>query len=209
MKKKEQEPDYKSYVEKKKIPIIILDPQWHELFPNDAKSSAIKQYEKKLNELLKEQGKLVNDIKDLKKLKMKLMNQIVANMGDGSDDSDNRKKGKKQEISQKMILDINEQLEDKNDALIDLPYKIRDVNEQLVIECLKYWYTLLKDNTSDIHKLEKWIIMAREELKRKLLIKQEKEEINEKVYSYMHNLLGHDVINKFDQSFVDEGSDSE
>ena len=52
-------------------------------------------------------------------------------------------------------------------------------------------------------------IAAREELKRKLLLKQEKEEMNEKVYSYMHNLLGHDVINKFDHSFVNEGSDSE
>lgn len=209
MKKKEQELDYKSYVEKKKIPIIILDPQWHELFPNDAKTSVIKQLEKKLNDLLKEQGKLVNEIKDLKKLKMKLMNQIVANMGEGSDETSERKKGKKQEVSQKMILDINGQLDEKNDTLIDLPYRIREVNELLVIECLKYWYSLLKDNTSDIHKLDKWITMAREELKRKLLIKQEKEEINEKVYSYMHNLLGHDVINKFDQSFVDEGSDSE
>lgn len=209
MKKKQQEMDYKSFVDKKKIPIIILDPKWHELFPNDAKTPAIKHLEKKLNELLKQQGKLVNDIKDMKKVKMRLMNQIISNMGDSTDKDVERKKGKKMEVSQKMILEINDKLEEQNDQLMDIPYKIREVNELLVIECLKYWYSMLEKNTSDIHELEEWILAAREELKQKLLIKQEKEEVNEKVYSYMHNLLGHDVINKFDNSFVHKGSDSE
>lgn len=208
MKKKEQEPDYKSFVDKKKIPIITLDQKWHELFPNDAKTPAIRQLEKKLNDLLKQQGKLVNDIKDMKKLKMKLMNQIVASMGEGATIEEERKKGKKQEVSQKMILEINEKLEAKNDELMDIPYKIRDMNERLVIECLKYWYTLLEANTSDIQKLDKWILSAREEIKRKLILKQEKEEVNEKVYSYMHNILGHDIIDKFDHSFEHKGSES-
>lgn len=209
MKKKEQEMDYKSFVDKKKIPIIILDPKWHELFPKDAKTPAIKHLEKELNELLKKQGKLVNDIKDMKKVKMRLMNQIVANMGEGSNEAAERKKGKKVEVSQKMILEINDKLEEQNDQLMDIPYQIREVNELLVIECLKYWYSMLEKNTSDIQKLDQWIFAARDELKQKLLIKQEKEEVNEKVYSYMHNLLGHNVINKFDNSFVHKGSDSE
>ena len=209
MRKKQQEPDYKSFVDKKQLPIITLDPKWHELFPNDAKTPVIRQLEKQLTDLLKQQGKLVNEIKDMKKLKLKLMNQIVANMGEGATKEAEKKKSKKQEVSQKMILEITDQMEEKNDELMDIPYKIREVNELLVIECLKYWYALLKDNTSDIQKLDKWILAAREELKRKLLLKQEKEEINEKVYSYMHNLLGHDVINKFDQSFVNEGSEKE
>ncbi len=208
LRKKEQEIDYKSFIDNKKIPIIILDPKWHELFPESAKTPAIRNYEKKLNELLKRQGKLVNDMKDLKKLKMKLMNQIVANMGDAANAEDERKRGKKQEASQKMILDINAKLEDGNDELLDMPYKIREVNELLVVECLKYWYSLLKTNANDIQKLDSWILATREELKAKLIEKQEKEEINEKVYSYMHNLLGHDVINKFDNSFVREGSDT-
>lgn len=206
--KKKEVMDYKAFVEKKQIPIIILDPKWHELFPNEAKTPTIKQLEKKLNDLLKQQGKLVNDMKDMKKLKMKLMNQIVANMGEGSTAEAERKKGKKQEVSHNMILEINEKLEAGNDELMDIPYKIREVNELLVIECLKYWYSLLGQNTTDIHKLDKWILAARDELKRKLLIKQEKEEINQKVYTYMHNLLGHEVIDKFDQSFKQEGSDS-
>lgn len=206
MRKKQKEPDYKSFVDKKQIPIITLDPKWHELFPNDAKTPVIRQLEKKLTDLLKQQGKLVNELKDMKKLKMKLMNQIVANMGEGATAEDEKKKGKKQEVSQKMILEINDQMEEKNDELMDIPYKIREVNELLVIECLKYWYSLLKNNTSDIQKLDEWIMTTREELKQRLLLKQEKVEINEKVYSYMHNLLGHDVINKFDQSFVEKGS---
>lgn len=209
MRKKEPEIDYKAFIHNKKIPIIILDPKWHELFPEQAKTPAIKNLEKKLNDLLKQQGKLVNDMKDLKKLKRKMMSQIVENMGEAATIEAERRKVKKQEASQKMILDINEKLETGNDELLDIPYKIREVNELLVVECLKYWYAMLRDNTSEIRKLDHWILAAREELKRKLLIKQEKEEMNEKVYSYMHNLLGYDVINKFDNSFVQEGSGTE
>ncbi|SET44713.1 hypothetical protein [[Clostridium] polysaccharolyticum] len=209
MRKKEREPDYRSFVNKKKIPIITLDPKWHELFPDDAKTAVIRQLEKKLNDLLKQQGKLVNEIKDMKKLKMQLMNQIVASMGEGATEEAERKRGKKTEVSQKMILEINDKLEVRNDELLDIPYKIREANELLVVECLKYWYSLIQENTADIKKLDSWIMSVREELKSRLLEKQEKEEINQKVYSYMHNLLGHDVINKFDHSFVDKGSDIE
>lgn len=204
---RKNEIDYRSFVEKKKIPIVILDPKWHEMMPQEVKTGAIRGQEKKLNELLKRQGKLVNDIKDLKKLKIKLMEQIVANMEPGSSDEIEKKKEKKQTVSQKMILDINDKIEAYSDELIDIPSQIRETNELLVIECIKYWYPLLEKNQTDIQTLDKWILEQRELLKQKLLLKQEKEETSEKLYSYMHKLLGHEVINKFDSSFGPERSD--
>lgn len=204
---RKNEIDYRSFVEKKKIPIVILDPRWHEMMPQEVKTGAIRGHEKKLNELLKRQGKLVNDIKDLKKLKIKLMEQIVANMEPGSSDEIEKKKEKKQTVSQKMILDINDKIEAYSDELVDIPSQIRETNELLVIECIKYWYPLLEKNQTDIETLDKWILEQRELLKQKLLLKQEKEETSEKLYSYMHKLLGHEVINKFDSSFGPERSD--
>ena len=70
----------------KKVPILVLDRRWHTLFPQGEKPAEIIQLEEKLNELLKRQGYLVNDIKDLKKTKKKLMEGIVAGMNDRSEE---------------------------------------------------------------------------------------------------------------------------
>ncbi len=203
-KSKNQEMDLKAIVDKKKIPILILDPKWHELFPEEAKTPAIRKLEKELTELLKQQGKLVNDMKDMKKLKSKLLNQIVENMEETTDLDVQKKRDKKQETSQKMVLEINEKLENGSDELLDMPNKIRNVNEKLVIECLKYWYSVIGRNTKQIEELGSWINQAREKLKQRILLKQEKEEMNTQIYTYMHNLLGYDAINKFDTKFSDD-----
>lgn len=44
------------------------------------KTSEIKQLEEKVNQLLEQQGKLNNDLKELKKTKNRLMKSIVVNM---------------------------------------------------------------------------------------------------------------------------------
>jgi len=204
LKKKNDEIDFREFIDNKKLPILVLDPKWHELLPDNQKTPTIRSLEKKLNELLKQQGKLVNDMKDMKKLKMKLMEQIVANMSDGDSSQIDKKQNKKQETSQKMILELNEKLENYNDELLDVPYKIRQVNEELAVECVKYWYATLQTNTKQIEALNNWILQTREVLKQRILIKQEKEEQNSGIYSYMHNLLGSDVINKFDNQFAGE-----
>ena len=61
----------------KKVPILVLDRRWHTLFPQGEKPAEIIQLEEKLNELLKRQGYLVNDIKDLKKTKKKFLFRII------------------------------------------------------------------------------------------------------------------------------------
>ncbi|SFR75254.1 hypothetical protein [Anaeromicropila populeti] len=201
-KKKEQNLEWLSILQNKKVPILTLDPKWHELFPEHIKTNTIRELEKKVKELLKEQGKLVNDIKDMKKLKQRLMGQIVANMGEGSEKSNEKSRAKKQDVSQKMILEINTKLEESNDQLLDMPYKIREANNLLLVECMKIWYENLSKNAEEIKALEQWIEKAREELKRNLLIKQDKEMMNEAIYTYMHDLLGSDTIDKFDVNMV-------
>lgn len=204
MKKKNEEIDFKAFIDNKKLPILVLDPKWHELLPEDQKTTTIRNLEKKLNELLKLQGKLVNDMKDMKKLKMKLMEQIVQNMGESSESQNDKKRMKKQEASQKMILELNEKLESSNDELLDVPYKIRQVNEELAVECVKYWYANLSTTQEHIKALDNWILQTREKLKERILEKQELEERSTGIYSYMHNLLGSDIIDKFDNQFVGE-----
>ena len=65
----------------KKIPVLTLDNQWHKLFTQTGDNEEIRVYEENLNELLKRQGKLNTELKSLAAFKKKLMQEIVAVMG--------------------------------------------------------------------------------------------------------------------------------
>ena len=62
---------YKPALAGKKIPILTLDNKWHKLFTQKKPDKKLRRLEEELNELLKKQGKLTSEIKDIKKLKKK------------------------------------------------------------------------------------------------------------------------------------------
>ncbi len=109
----------------KKVPILVWTVALDTLFRRE-KNRLRFQLEEKLNELLKRQGYLVNDIKDLKKTKKKLMEGIVAGMNDAEPLRD-----KKKETRQRLLLEIKERI-DESDELIELPRMIKKANEELL-----------------------------------------------------------------------------
>ena len=66
----------------KNIPILTLDERWYHLINEKNKTDEIAYWEKQVNELLKKQGRINNDIKDIKKLKKQLINDVVENMAE-------------------------------------------------------------------------------------------------------------------------------
>ena len=52
--------------------------------------------------------------------------------------------------------------------------------------------------TEYIQKLAAWIEVTRTELKRRIIIKQDKEIANTNIYTYMHDLLGPEMMEVFD-----------
>lgn len=190
--------NYRALLKNKQIPILVLDNRWHELFPEAKKTPKIKELEKKLNDLLKSQGKMVNDSKDMKKKKKQLMADIVKNM-DADNSFEGMEKSKKMEEDQKQIIAINEKLKLHDNELLDMPYKIKEANEQLMAESIKIMYTKFSDNKNKINKLNNWIQKAREELKMRILMKQDLEDESNKVYSYMHDLLGANIMEALDR----------
>jgi predicted transcriptional regulator len=201
MRKSEDEPNFREIFKGRRIPILTLDNKWYELFPADEKPSHIKELEDNLNELLKRQGKLANDMKDLKKLKVKLMEEIIANM-DTDDSSNGKQKLKKMTQNQKMILEIGEKMKAYEDELADIPYLIKSVNEDLMIESAVIWYQKISNNKDKINEITGWVLKVRDELKEKILMKQDMETKNATIYSYMHDLLGLDIIEAFDEHIL-------
>ncbi len=145
-KKKDDERDYMylQALKNKKIPLLVLDPQWHELFPEHRKTSEIKNCEKRLNELIRMQGQTANNIKEYDKAKKAIMDNIVSNMTDGSE-PDSFLKVRKQEKNQKLMANLNDKIseaEETRNALKDRILEKQDM-EMRNTQMYKYMHNLL------------------------------------------------------------------
>ncbi len=196
--KKNKEYNYEKIFKGKKIPILTLDERWHELFPDYDKPVHIKEIESQLNELIKQQGKLTSDMKDMKSLKTKLMQEIITNM-DVNETEIGKLKAKKLDKNQKFIREVSEKMNNTEDELVKLPYQIKEINERLIIESAKVCYDRLNNNNQRVAEIARWVSKVREELKEKILEKQDMEMKNTTIYSYMHDMLGPELLQGLDE----------
>lgn len=190
-------------LEGKKIPVLTLDNKWHQLFTQTDPDKKIKKLEEELNELLKRQGKANTDIKEIKKIKKKLMEEIVENADEASS-SKGSKAEKKLADNKRLINECNEKMEFYEDELIELPGEIDRVNKALMLETMSICYDRMQSNAEEIRETAEWVAKIRVELKKRLIRKQEKEQMNHELYSYMHDIFGADVIDIFDMEYLSD-----
>ena len=184
----------------KKIPLLTLDNTWHRLFTQTDPSPEILKLSEELNELLKKQGKLNNDTKDIKALKKRLMAEIVEQM-DALNENPSKALEKKLNENKRLIEECNEKLEEFGDDIYDIPKQINDVNYKLMLATMEICYEQIQDNNADIEEISEWVNEMRVELKKKVVIKQQKLKKNQNFYTYMHDIFGADVINIFDLKY--------
>jgi len=194
---------YKPALLGRKIPVLTLDHKWHQLFTQTQPDQYIKHLEDELNELLKRQGKAKSESGRIKALKKKLMQEIVENAADASMEN-NEKAQKKTAESKRLIEECNEKLKEYEDELLFLPREIDRVNRELMLRTMEVCYSRLKENEKEIEENTQWINKARVELKKRLVRKQEKELMNQELYSYMHDIFGAEVIEIFDMEHQKE-----
>ena len=192
---------YMSALQGKSIPILTLDNKWHQLFTQTDMTPEKEQLADELNALVERDGKLRSQSKDIKKLKKKLLGEIVP-LRDKATKAGNSAAIEK-EISERtrLINECNEKLESQQDELLDLSKEIYDLDYKLMIETMKVCYERLHDNTSDIKSLDEWISRARIELKKNVIRLQEAEMENYNLYSYMHQIFGPEVVDLFDMKY--------
>ena len=87
---------------------------------------------------------------------------------------------------------------------MELPREIDRVNKELMIKTMEICYDTLKRNKEEIDETSKWISFVRVELKKRLIRKQEQEQMNQDIYTYMHNVFGPDVIDMFDLEYLNQ-----
>lgn len=191
------ESEISTKLKNKNIPILILDEKWLEIFPEHMQTSSVRVIASDLVDLLKQQGKSVDELKGMKRYKSQLMHEIVENM-DADDSVIGKLKRKKMDKNQKKILELKEEMERRQDELAELPYQIRQANLDLLIESTRLCYERFHENQEKLEELDGEILELREKLKLKLLDQQDRKMKNEKIYTYLHSVLGPDLMERFD-----------
>ena len=184
-------------LKKKNIPIACLDERWLRLFPDSEKTPLIKKLENELKELLKRQGKVNTDLKDIRVVRDKLTQSVLETAEDTS--IPENKRLKKQAASQRLIVEARQKQDNLELELDELPDKIKEANSALIFESVRVCYQRINQNKQDIDMLERWIEQMREKLKERVVLKQDKEIMNEEIYTYLHGMLGAGVMEAFDE----------
>lgn len=188
----------------KKIPILTLDNKWHQLFTQSEYTPEIKQMEHELNNLIKRQGKVIDENKEIKKLKKKLMDEIVVIADELVRDPSSKKLEKRQDECKRLLTECNEKMDANEEEMVELPRQINHLNKKLMLATMDVCYRRLQKSTQELNEIEDWIGNVRRELKKKIIRKQEKEATINKLYSYMHDIFGPEVIELFDMQFNPE-----
>lgn len=199
---KDKQEEFSNALLGKKIPTLTLDNKWYRLL-NEMGRVSVKDLEDELNNLLKRQGKLNTETKDIKRLKRKLMNEIVP-MVDEMEQGGNRELDKKIQEHKRLIEECNEKLESYEDELLELPREIERTNVRLMKLTMEYCYETMQENMDEIQQISDWVTEIRIELKKQLVRKQEMEKKNQDIYAYMHDIFGADVVDLFDMKYNPE-----
>ena len=194
---------YKPALSKAKIPLLVLDNNWHKLFTQADETPEIRKLEKRLNELLKEQGKFNTEQKKLKACKRKLMDEIIQladRYGGDRDEAIEREMDR----HRRLVEECNERLKELQEDAGDNGKEIDETNYQLMLKTMELCYKRLEENRKEIEYYEDWISKMRDELKENIIRKQERETSTFELYTYMHNIFGRDVIDIFDMHYHPE-----
>ena len=186
---------FKEALNGKKLPILVLDNKWYQLFTQHNNHPDTDALAEQLKALVVKQGKLNTEVKEIRKLKSKLMDEIVAGI-DNTPLTD-----KEMEDHKRLINECNDKIDASQDALLDLPKQIDELNFQLMVQTMDICYKAMAENTEEILRISDWITKVRIELKKNVIRKQEKEWLNQEMYAYMHDIFGPEVIEIFDMTY--------
>lgn len=186
----------------KKIPILTLDNKWYRLLDDDTRKR-LSGTEERLNALLRRQGKLNTETKDIRKLKKKLMDEIMS-MAEQMNQGGSGQLEEKLAQHKRLLEECNEKLADYQEELRELPGEIEELNSRLMLATMEYCYSMMQTNSEEIEKIAEWVKDIRIELKKQLVRKQKMEQKNQQIYSYMHDVFGADVVDLFDMKYYPE-----
>lgn len=185
---------------KNDISLLILDERWNKLFVNAERTTQIMACEEKLKGLLKEEARLAAESREIAALKKKCMDRIIQLTPAVFEQDDSQAK-KEMEHCEKEIKRINERAKKIENELDVMPGKIKDANLELLEYTVNVVYFKIRAGQKRVEELQKLIDEARAKLKEYIDEKESLSQDHTDVYSYFHDLLGGEELEKLDAEF--------
>jgi len=182
------------------ISLLILDERWNKLFTNTPKSPSIERSEQKLKELLKEEARLIAEQKEIAAAKKAHMDRIIRLTPEVFEKGDETAKKEMQE-SEREIKRINSRAKDIEELLGEMPGRKRKANLELLEETVNIVYYKIGYARKRVKELEKLIDETRTKLKEYIDEKETLSQDDSDIYSYFHDLLGGEELEKLDKEF--------
>jgi hypothetical protein len=185
---------------KNDISLLILDERWNKLFVNTPKTPAIEHSEQKLRELLKEQARLTAEQKENSVQKKRHMDNIIKLTPAVFEQNDESAK-KEMQVSESEIKRINDRAKKIEEELDDMPDRIKDANLDLLELTVSVVYFKIRTSGKRVEELEKLIDETKAKLKQYIEEKESLAQDDTDIYSYFHDLLGAEELEKLDRKF--------
>lgn len=186
---------------KNKIPLLIEDKNWIELFGN-VNNKNIQYIKEELMKLVKKEKELNKTSRTFQKEKLHAMKMILG----VSDAVNNENKietiGLLDEY-RKRIEDINEELDEITFQLETIPQTIRELNFNLLKVTVDYGYKELKDKGKKLKSVTDELEALRERLQVLINEKYDYEEFIDATYSFLHGMLGSEEMEKLDEEILE------
>lgn len=184
-----------------RIPLLINEPEWVELF-GDINNRQIQSTKAELIQLISKEKELETYSKRIQKKKAKHMKMIleVSNVVNDEDNNNDKTKNiKLLDQYKEEILHINKEVEEIKFQLEVFPKEIREANFQLLNATVQYGYDELKHKEKEFDKAVTEIESLRLKLREALKTKHDNEEWINDTYTFLHGILGSEVIEKLDR----------
>ncbi|KUO67595.1 MAG: hypothetical protein APF77_00095 [Clostridia bacterium BRH_c25] len=193
--------DFKdNIIKKNRIPILIYVPEWIQLFTN-YKSRNMQKIVSKLEELIARERERSLEYDNLEKRKKVIMNKILYLSKDINENNNEAALSKMTE-TEKELIEINKKLPRLIEEMEILPGLINEMNTQLLKETIKRSYELIKEHKSESEKCQEQVNDIRQKLASLIQKKVEMEERVNKLYSFVHGMIGADEMESLDKSFL-------
>lgn len=184
-------------LESKKLPIVVLDHLWYQM-RDTLSQTDISEKEKTLKELLKEQGKLVTDIKEYTVVKQNLLQQVLL-LSQEINEKGNSEKVAELDKTSHGILKINETIEALENRALEVGDLIEETNKQLVESVVLDAYGSMEEYKQKKNTLEEEIDGLRKLLVEKTEEKKKYDQAISGIYNYLHKIIGYQYLDKVDR----------
>lgn len=188
---------------KNDISLLTLDERWNSLFISSPKSSDITACEEKLMNLLKEQSRLLAESKEISIHKKKCMEKIMELTPEVFDNNNETAKVEMQ-ACEKEIKRINERTVKLEEEIDNIPDRIKEINLELLEITIKQIYYKMRIDQRREKDLEKKIEEMSAKLKEYIEEKETLSKDETSIYSYFHDLLGGEELERLDNEFFGE-----